>query len=184
MTGSRVLTNSRPRTVGLSLILILCGSWMIAAMAQLSIPIGPVPISGQTLGVFLVAIALGPVHGMLAVITYLAQGIAGLPVFAGGMAGAAVLMGPTGGYLIGFIAAAWIAGQISARRLNHKPTASAALLVLATASVYLLGAARLSTFVGGENVISIGVTPFLFGDVLKAGIAVLAAPMISLTKNT
>ena len=158
---------------------ILLGSWVLAAMAQVAVPIGPVPVSGQTLGVFLVGIALGPAHAVAAVVAYLAQGLSGLPVFAGGTAGPAVLIGPTAGYLIGFIPAAWIAGQISAQRVERRPAIAAATLVLATAVIYVFGAGWLSRFVGADRVVALGITPFLFGDALKIGISVLAAPFLA-----
>ncbi|HOX23970.1 MAG TPA: biotin transporter BioY, partial [Elusimicrobiales bacterium] len=92
-----------------SVVSILGASIFIAMLAKLSLPLPftPVPVTLQTLGVYLVAAALGPRKAFLAVLTYLAQGFAGLPVFAQGtLPGIAALLGPTGGYLIGFLPAA------------------------------------------------------------------------------
>src|SRR3990172_4580805 len=90
--------------------IIVLGSLFVAAMAQLSIPLQPVPVTGQTLAVLLVGIVLGSKRGALALTAYLGEGLAGLPVFAEAKSGIATVLGPTGGYLIGFIAAAWLVG--------------------------------------------------------------------------
>jgi len=98
------------RSTAADIALILLGSLLVAAFAQLSIPLQPVPITGQTFAVLLVGMALGSRRGALALTAYLAAGIAGLPVFAEAKFGLATVQGPTGGYLLGFIAAAWLVG--------------------------------------------------------------------------
>ncbi|MBD3274481.1 MAG: biotin transporter BioY, partial [Candidatus Marinimicrobia bacterium] len=92
--------------------LVLGGSLFIALLAQLAVhlPFSPVPITGQTLGVLLAGALLGKIRGTMTVLAYLTEGVSGLPVFAGATAGPAVLLGPTGGYLIGFIFAAYLTG--------------------------------------------------------------------------
>lgn len=176
MQSTRIHTaTAAPSRIG-NVLLVLSGSLFIALLAQVAVPVGPVPVSGQTLGVFLVAIALGPRRGVLAVALYLAQGIAGLPFFAGGTTGPAVLMGPTGGYLIGFLPAALIAGRIAGPG-QGRPGIAAALLTIATATIYLSGGLWLSRFIGTSSVFQLGVAPFLFGDALKIGIATMAAPL-------
>jgi biotin transport system substrate-specific component len=98
----------------------LLGSWLIAASAQISLPMWPVPATLQTLAVLLVGALGGPAVGVAAVGAYLAQGAAGLPFFAGGAAGPAVFLGPTAGFLLGFVAAAWIAASRAACRCGRR----------------------------------------------------------------
>lgn len=167
------------------LLLVVLGSLAIGVLAQLRVPLWPVPVTGQTLGVLAVAAALGARRGALAVLAYLAEGVAGMPVFAGGSAGPAVLFGPTGGYLLGFVPAAVLVGAWFEHRSTRRPGASTgatvdALLttgVLAAASlvVYASGTVWLSSFVGWDRVFAVGVAPFLVGDALKITLVALAA---------
>src|SRR3989339_1541891 len=85
-----------------NILLVLTGSFLIAALSQIEIilPFTPIPVTAQTFAVLVVGIAFGAVRGGLAVLTYLLEGIAGLPVFAGGAGGVVHLLGPTGGYLV------------------------------------------------------------------------------------
>jgi len=158
---------------------IVLVSLAIGVLARISVLIGPVPITGQTLGVLAAGIVLGPRRGALAVLLYLAQGASGAPVFAGGTFGFAVLAGPTAGYLIGFVPAAFVVGAL-AERLSKKSVWQMSLaLSLGTAIVYLCGAAWLSRFVGWDRTVALGITPFVLGDALKIGIVALAAPAIA-----
>lgn len=151
----------------------LLASLAIGLLAQLSIPIGPVPVTGQTLAVLAAGAILGPRRGTAAVALYLAQGVAGLPVFAGGTAGPLVLLGPTAGYLIGFVPAAWLTGTLFERIRPTRPGVAAAILTLGTAVIYAFGAARLGLIVGWERVVAVGIAPFLVGDALKIAIVSL-----------
>lgn len=174
-TIPRHATGTPNSTIYADALLVALGSLAIGLLAQISVPIGPVPVTGQTLGVLGIAVALGPRRGPLAMVAYLAQGVAGLPVFAGGTAGPAVLLGPTAGYLVGFAAAALVIGALLERTRPHQLLRVAGALVLGTATIYLFGAAWLARFVGWERVLAVGVVPFLFGDALKIGIVTLAA---------
>ncbi len=155
--------------------LILTASALIAISAQLSIhlPISPVPITGQTLAVLLLAAALGKRRGLAAVTLYLAEGAAGLPVFAGGKAGWAVIMGPTGGYLIGFAAATFLVGDLIQRGWDRNLWRTVLAMVLGNVVIYLAGLAWLSFFVQGSQVLALGLTPFLVGDALKISLAAI-----------
>lgn len=155
---------------------VLGGSWLIALLAQISIPLQPVPITGQTFGVLLVGAALGARRGALALLAYLAQGLMGLPVFAGGTAGLGRLLGPTGGYLVGFAAAAALVGWLSERGWDRRFVSTLAAMGLGNLVIYALGAPWLAQFVGWERALTAGVLPFLMGDVLKAFLAALALP--------
>lgn len=158
------------------IVLILAGTVLLALTARISVPLpfSPVPLSGQTLGVLLIGVLYGPWRAAATVLLYLAEGLAGLPVFSLGRSGPLMLLGPTGGYLVGFVPAAWIAGLAIAR----PPVVRLAVLLLASAVVYAFGAPWLAV-VGSMSIdraLTAGVIPFLPGDVLKAGLAAAVAP--------
>jgi biotin transport system substrate-specific component len=153
-------------------LLALLGSALLTLAAKLQVPFYPVPMTMQTLVVLLIGMAFGARLGLATVVLYLAEGAAGLPVFAGtpekGI-GLAYMVGPTGGYLLGFALAAAIAGRIVERRRD------AAALVLAVVAgsfaIYLPGVLWLARFVGFEAALDLGLVPFLWGDLLKAALA-------------
>jgi biotin transport system substrate-specific component len=154
-------------------LLVAGGSLFLALCAQLSIrlPFSPVPITGQTFAVLVLGGLLGSRRGALSVLAYLAEGMVGLPVFAGGGSGPLWLLGPTGGYLIGFVAAAWLVGWLLAR-LSDGSVASTLVIVLAgSATIYLLGLPWLARFVAADGAIALGLLPFLAGDLVKIAVA-------------
>ena len=159
--------------------IVLAASLALWASAKLSIPIGPVPISMQTLVVLVLGAALGPRLGALAVLAYLAEGAAGLPVFAGtpekGI-GLAYMVGPTGGYLVGFVVAAFTVGALARRRWDRSFLAATALMLVGHAIVFAFGLLWLGTVIGWDRpVVALGLTPFLIGTLAKSlvGAAVL-----------
>lgn len=156
--------------------LVLLGSWGIAGLAQVRIPISPVPITGQTLGVLLVGALLGSRQGPLSVSIYLGQGLIGLPVFAGGTAGITRLTGPTGGYLAGFVVAALVVGWLSERGWGRRFTTAAVAMLIGNACVYALGLPWLASFTGYRAALRLGLAPFIPGDLLKI---LLGAIMLS-----
>ena len=158
---------------------VLLGSALIAMSAQVAVPLpfSPVPVTGQTFAVLLVGAALGAVRGAAACMAYLAQGAAGLPVFAGGLAGPAVLLGPTGGYLFGFIPAAWICGTLAERGWDRHVLGTLAAMVAADIVVLALGAFWLARFVGMEEAIALGIAPFLAGNLAKILVAAAVLPL-------
>lgn len=160
-----------------SLLMMLAGSWMIALLAQIQIPIGPVPITGQTLGVLLVGMVLGSRRGALSLLLYLTQGAAGLPFFSAG-GGPLRLLGPTGGYLIGFVLAAYVVGALSERGWDRQPTPTALAMVIGNLVIYACGLLWLARFVPGEALLQAGLMPFLLGDALKIGVAMLVLPAV------
>ena len=152
------------RFIGLS----LGGSLFIALLAQVSLPFYPVPITGQTFAVFLVGLMLGRDKGTVAVLLYLCEGFAGLPVFANGVFGLAVLFGPTGGYLLGFIPAAFICGMMAEKGWDKQHWKLAILFLVANAAIYLPGLFQLGTLLGWEKpILEYGLYPFIYGDILK-----------------
>ena len=154
-------------------ILVVLASLATAAAAQVSIhlPWTPVPVTGQTFAVLLAGAVLGPRRAFAAMALYLAEGASGLPFFAGGAAGAAWLLGPSGGYLLSFPFAAFATGVLAARAWDRKPVTMFLAMLCGSAVVLGLGALQLSRFVPHGTVLASGVLPFLGGDVIKAAIA-------------
>jgi biotin transport system substrate-specific component len=160
------------------LTLVLGGSLLIglAAQIQVVLPFSPVPVTGQTFAVLLLGALYGSRRGPATVATYLTLGILGLPVFAGGAAGLARLLGPTAGYLVGFVLAAWVVGLLSERGWDRKPSSTAASMIIGNIVIYIVGMIWLSRFVGWEAVLGSGVLPFLTGDALKIALATVLLP--------
>lgn len=161
-----------------NIALIVAGSLLTALAAQVSIPLPftPVPITGQTFAVLLVGAVLGSRRGAASMALYVAEGLAGLPVFAGGKAGLAVLLGPTGGYLLGFIVAAFVTGWLAERGWDRRPLTTALAMVLGNVVIYLFGVSWLAAFVGIERAPLLGMVPFIPGDILKIVLATVALP--------
>ncbi|MDI3506462.1 MAG: biotin transport system substrate-specific component [Methanomicrobiaceae archaeon] len=152
-------------------ILALSGTFiaLIAAGSWLSIPLPPVPLTLQTLFVLLAGIVMKRC-GVIPVTLYVLLGAAGLPVFHNGAAGLGILLGPTGGFLVGFIPAALITGVA----YEHKSTKiRVSGLFAATAVTYVFGVAWLSfsASLSISQAILLGVAPFIVGDVVKAAAA-------------
>jgi len=167
------LTAVLDRPILRNLLSIIGGSFLIALFAQISIPLPftPIPIAFQSIVCLLLGVLLGSRNGALAVLAYLFQGCMGLPVFAMGSAGIAKLLGPTGGYLIGYLAATWLTGYL-VERFNQKSLANAvAAMAVGTVTIYLCGLPQLSLFVGIKSVFSLGMFPFLIGDGVKLALA-------------
>ena len=151
--------------------LVVFGSLLLAVSAQFKIPLYPVPATGQTLVVLLIGMTYGPRLGGITVAAYLFEGALGLPVFAGGAAGAAGLMGPTAGYLFGFLLAAIAMGYLAERGMGRTVVSTIAAMVIGNCVVYLCGALWLADFIGFSQAIVMGVLPFLYGDALKLVVA-------------
>ena len=161
-----------PLLLGFNLVLVAC------SYLAINLPFSPVPITGQTFGVLLVAMALGRVRGTAVVLAYLAEGAAGLPVFAGGKAGLAALMGPTGGYLLGFLAAAWVVGFLADRGWDRGYVRSVVAMTIGTAVIFACGLTQLSLFVPGETLLAMGLYPFVAGAIVKIALASVLLPSI------
>ncbi|MCK4534461.1 MAG: biotin transporter BioY [Syntrophobacterales bacterium] len=148
---------------------------MTAIGAYIIIPLPPVPITLQTFVMYLAASLLGGRLGALSQTVYILLGIIGLPVFAGGKAGLGVLIGPTGGYLIGFIIGAYIIGRMIESRKHSGYVWIALSLVAATVVIYICGVAQLSVVaqLSLKKAITVGVLPFLIGDAIKIAAATL-----------
>lgn len=168
----------RPSSPARDLGQIVTFAALIAALTLLgSIQVGALPITLQTLGVLLAGALIGPRKGPLAVLLYLAVGAIGVPVFAGGAAGLGALFGPTGGFLFGFVLAAWVVGALTARILPRYPFWPAlGIMTLGGAAVYLLGAPWLALTIGPAALLSLAI--YLPGDIIKIIAAVLIAKSV------
>lgn len=144
----------------------------LGARLAIALPATPVPQSAQTLAVLLVGGVLGGVWGPVSVVLYVVAGALGLPVFADGASGVEVLWGPTAGYLLGFVVAAWWMGQSRAwvRRYSHWVLAG----LTAHLVVLTLGWVWLARSLGPASALEVGVAPFLVGGLWKS----LAAAMV------
>lgn len=157
--------------------LVVFGSVLLAVSAQFKIPLYPVPVTGQTLVVLLIGMTFGARLGGITIAAYLFEGALGLPVFAGGTAGAMVLIGPTGGYLFGFLLAGVATGCLAERGMGRTAVSTVAAMIVGNCVIYLCGALWLSNFVGFGQAIAAGVLPFLYGDVLKLIVAAGVVPL-------
>jgi len=157
--------------------LVVFGSLLLAVSAQFKIPLYPVPVTGQTLVVLLIGMTYGPRLGGVTIAAYLFEGALGLPVFAGGAAGVAVLMGPTAGYLFGFLLAATAMGYLAERGIGRTVVSTIAAMVIGNCVIYLCGALWLANFIGFGQAIAAGVLPFLYGDALKLVVAAGLMPL-------
>lgn len=163
----------------------LLGSFFLALMAQFSVvlPFSPIPISLQTLGLFLMIVTLGGKRSALATTLYLAQASLGLPVLAGGLANPAWMLFPTAGYLVGFVICSLVAGYLLQRKENPGFLWTAMSLVSGQFFIYLIGASYLAFFVGAQNAVACGVAPFMFGALCKVLIAASAKKPIKSVVN-
>lgn len=166
--GVGALDRVAARSRLVSVLLAVVGSLVIAASAQVSLPMWPVPISLQTMAVAVVAGLLGWRLGVAAVVLYLAQGMLGAPVFANGGLGALHLIGPTGGYLAGFVGSAFVIGWMAERGVMRRVWSGALAMLVGDAIVLTLGAAWLSVLVADRSFVMNGIAPFVIGAVIKS----------------
>jgi biotin transport system substrate-specific component len=175
---------TRARAFAVDAALVLTGVALVALLAKMSLFIGPIPITGQTLGVVVVGAALGARRGSLALFSYLMIGLAGLPVFAGAIAGPAYVLAPSFGFVLGFIPAAFLAGWFSERAWDRRPVLAFAGFVASSTIPFLIGvpymAVILSLVLGQQitfaTVLEAGVWPFIVPGLIKAAAAALILP--------
>lgn len=153
-----------------NLTLIALMSAILCIMGPIVIPIGMVPMSFTNMAIYLTIILLDKKRATISVAIYLLIGFVGLPVFAGFTGGAGKLLGPTGGYLIGYLGLSWISGFIMERLEKSKILA----LCLGTICLYLVGTIwlMLQSKLGFATAISVGVLPFLIFDIIKILVAI------------
>jgi biotin transport system substrate-specific component len=187
---SRVLADvlvhptTRARAFAVDAALVLAGAAVVALLAQVEIPLWPVPITGQTLGVIIVGASLGAWRGAAALTTYMVLGLAGLPVFAGFTGSLAALAKPSFGFVIGFIFSAFVAGWFAQRAWDRRPALAFVGFAAASIVPFLFGvpylAYVLNVGLGLElsfvQILEAGVFPFIIGGLIKAGLAALIIP--------
>lgn len=178
-----------PRRLATDIALVAGGALLTAGAAQLAIPLWPVPITGQTFAVLLVGTVLGSSRGLVSMLLYVALGLVGLPVFtpqADGshVTGLAALVGPTGGYLVGFVLAAAFVGWLAQRQWDHKVLRTAVAFLGGSAIMYALGLpwlyvslVNLGTPDALAYTVQHGLLVFLPGDAIKAVVAAAALPL-------
>ncbi|NYF16231.1 biotin transport system substrate-specific component [Microbacterium sp. AK009] len=176
--------SSRTRAFAVDAALVTAGALFVAVLAQVSIPLQPVPITGQTLGVIVVGAALGARRGAASLTVYLLAGLAGLPVFADFTGTIAAVAKPSFGFIIGFIAAAAVAGWFAERAWDRRPVLAFLGFAAASAIPFLFGipymALILNVVLGMElsfwQILEAGLFPFIVGGIVKAAIAAALIP--------
>jgi biotin transport system substrate-specific component len=149
---------------------------LTAVGAYIHIPVGPVPIVLSTLFVLLSGLLLGSRWGLISMALYLLVGAMGIPVFAGGRGGVAHFIGPTGGYLFGYVLSAWVAGFISER--SHKSqTVQIIAIIFGSLAIYVTGVPwlKMVTNMSWAKCLVVGMVPFLIGDGVKGAAALILA---------
>jgi biotin transport system substrate-specific component len=170
-------TQSRVRNA--ILVLGLTGFTALAAQVSIPLPFTPVPLTLQTFAVLAGAAALGAERAVIAQVLYIALAVAGVPVLAGGASGHEVVVGATGGYLIGFVLASYVVGWISSNGASTKSGKTALAFLAGSVLIYALGAPWLAFTTGNTITWAIvnGVVPFLVGDLIKAVAAGAVLPL-------
>ncbi len=172
-----------PRSSALTQALFVMGGvGFITLMAQVAIPVpgSPVPVTGQTLAVLLIGTTYGARLGVTTFATYLLAGIAGAPIFAGSTHGIEKLVGATGGYLVGMFIASLVLGFLADRKADQKFKTSFPALFLGDAIIFFFGLTWLhySLDLSWSATFAAGLTPFIFGELLKIAITATSLPLI------
>ncbi len=172
-----------PRNAAATLALMVGFAMLTALAAQIRIPVPgtPVPITGQTFAVLIAGAALGSWAGAGSQMIYVTMGLVGLPVFAGGNGGIDYATGATLGYLVGFIAAAWVIGRLSERGQDRNVWSAIPAFLTGNAVIYLFGVTWLWWSVDAiatlQEAIVAGFVPFVVGDLLKVALAGVLLPV-------
>jgi biotin transport system substrate-specific component len=174
----RVLADVVPHTWVRQLVLIVGGAAFVGLAAQIAIPLPftPVPLTLQTFAVLLTGAALGSLRGVLSMTLYAVVGVLGVPWFAQGSSGYSA---PSFGYILGFIAAAFIVGRIAEGGATRNAGRTALLMVIGNLVIYAIGVTWLKVALGVDwaTAIALGVTPFLIGDAIKIAAAAGLLPL-------
>lgn len=167
------------RGIVTDIVLVAAGAALTAIAAQVAVPLWPVPITGQTLAVLLVGSSLGALRGSLSMLLYAVLGLAGLPVFSDSSSGLGVLLGPTGGYIVGFVFAAAFTGWIAQRSWDRRILRCVLAFLGGTVVTFAIGLPWLAVVLGLDlgQTLEGGLYPFILGGVVKA---VLAAGVVTL----
>lgn len=178
MAYHSTLTRSPAQSLGRNLAIVLCAAALITLCAKLRVPSWPVPMTLHTLAVMAIAVSFGPRMAVASFGAYMAAGMAGLPVFSGSPErgiGLAYIMGPTGGYLIGYWVASYVTGAMAAGRGALGKTLA---MLAGLAVTYALGLLWLANFVPAAEVVSAGFTPFILGDLINIAMVTLGSCLL------
>jgi biotin transport system substrate-specific component len=158
-----------------SVLLVAAGVLLVAGAAQIRIPLAdtPVPITGQTFAVVLIGAAYGASLGASTLVAYWLIGLAGAPIYAEGKSGWDTFVGPTGGYIVGFILAAALTGWLAQQRWDRKFSSSLGAMLLGNVAIYVPGLLWLAHYLdtGVNDTLVAGLYPFVLGDVIKLFLA-------------
>ena len=175
----------RPRTLASDIVFVLTGTALVAFLAQVAIPLWPVPVTGQTLAVLIVGASLGAARGAASLGLYALFGGLGLPIFSDASSGWSIIAGPTGGYIIGFVIAAALVGWAAEHRWDRGWLKAAVTFVGGTLVVFAIGLPWLAVSLGqlglandASAVLASGLYPFIIGGVIKAAIAAALLPLL------
>lgn len=170
------------QSTAIKILSVVAGSLFIASVAQIRLPLPftPVPVTGQTFGVLFTAALLGKKWGPASVILYVLEGALGLPFFQGATSGLLVLVGPTAGYIWGFILGAILVSSLTAKGWGETYFKSLAMFTLGLIPIFALGLLWLGHLFGYDKVLAMGFYPFLMGAAYKT---VLAATLLTTLKK-
>lgn len=176
----QVLADAVPRARARDAVLVTGAALLTALCAQLSIhiPGDPVPITGQTFAVLMTAAALGSKRGVLGQGLYVTLGLIGLPFYADGESGPTILFGTTGGYLVGFVIAAWVIGRLAEAQLDRSPIKALPLFTVGSLIIFAVGVPWLAVAadISLPRAIELGFVPFIPGGIVKAVAAAALLP--------
>ncbi|BCP55301.1 biotin biosynthesis protein BioY [Kaistia sp. 32K] len=178
MNSVLALSARKAGTLTRPLAVIVAGIALITICAKIHIPSWPVPMTLHTLAVMAIAVAMGPRLSFATFLGYLAVGAAGLPVFSDSPErgiGLAYMMGPTGGYLLGYLAASWLSSALAEGR---KTLGRVVAMLAGLAVTYAVGLVWLAFFVPADKVIVLGFTPFILGDLINIAMVAFGAALV------
>lgn len=170
--------DSRRARMVRAVVLVLSGSIALAVSAKVQVPFVPVPFTMQTAVVLVIGLTFGRGLGVGTVGAYLAQGAAGLPVFAAGGGAAYLVASPTAGYLWGMLAATVVMGWLARLGWDRTRPGTLAALLVGTAIIFTVGVAWLAVHVGFSGAIAVGLQPFLVSEALKVALVAVLLPEV------
>ncbi|MBS3096951.1 biotin transporter BioY [Candidatus Woesearchaeota archaeon] len=168
------------RTIILDIFMVLASVVFMAIMANLQIPLWPVPITMQTFGIFLIAFFFGSRKGLVAIAAYVLAGLLGFGVFAGYKSGIKAILGPTGGYIIGFLFMAFFIGLMIEKGYGRTRKSILLCMLAGEIILYVFGLVGLQLNIGTSilKTLQYGLFPFIIGDTLKAFMAAAFFPYL------
>ena len=171
----------RQKNVFLDISMMLMGVVFLGVLSNLYVPLWPVPITGQTFGIFLMAFFFGSRKGLITIGLYVLAGIIGFGVFAQHKSGIGAIFGPTGGYIFGFLICVFIVGYMIEKGYGRTKKSVLLCMIIGNAVIYLFGLIGLWIYLGDAGllkVLTLGLFPFLIGDAVKIGAAVALFPYL------